>query len=126
MSAATTKVLIADDLESMRFELVSKLTTMGIVNIEEHADGKTAWDSIQEHDFDIFFLDINMPVMNGIQLLKKIRSLEKFRKTPILMVSTENEKEIIVQCILLGASDYILKPFDPALLREKMAKLLKI
>lgn len=123
---SAVKILIADDLDSMRLELVNKLSSMGFTNIEEHADGKTAWDSIQVNPFDFFFLDINMPVMNGIQLLKKIRSLEKFRKTPILMVSTENEKEIIVQCILLGASDYILKPFDPALLREKMAKLLKI
>ena len=125
------RVMVVDDLPNIRTDLIKILNSLGFTNIKEMPDGKAALDELvlkasEGKPYEIIFSDINMPIMGGLALLKALRATTVYKKTPIFMVSTENEKEIIVQCILLGASDYILKPFDPALLREKMAKLLKI
>lgn len=124
------RIMIADDLPNMRADLRKVLTEMGFRNIKETADGKAAWDELRieaqyGNPYDIIFSDINMPQMNGLLLLKNLRFLEAYKKTPIFMVSTENEKEIIVKAILEGATDYILKPFDPKVIRDKLMTRLK-
>jgi two-component system chemotaxis response regulator CheY len=65
-----------------------------------------------------------MPVMDGITLLKNLRSMDSYKKTPIFMVSTENEKDIIIKSILNGATDYILKPYDINLVNKKLITVL--
>ncbi len=64
--------------------------------------------------------------MNGIQLLKSLRGLDTYKKVPIFMVSTENEKDIIIKCIMEGANDYILKPYQPETVKDKLTKKLNL
>lgn len=126
-----SKILIVDDLPSMRSDLIRILTELGFLNMKQCEDGKQAWDHVRaealsDNVYDIIFSDINMPHMNGITLLKHLRSVESYKKTPIFIVSTENEKTTIVQAIMSGATDYIIKPYDPLIVKEKvLGKLLK-
>jgi two-component system chemotaxis response regulator CheY len=126
-----SKILIVDDLASMRLDLVRILTELGFQNMKQCEDGKQAWDHVRaealnDNIYDIVFSDINMPNMDGITLLKHLRNVELYKKTPIFIVSTENEKSTIVQAIMSGATDYIIKPYDPVIVKEKvMDKLLK-
>ena len=126
-----SKILIVDDLPSMRSDLVRILTELGFQNMKQCEDGMQAWDHLRaevlnNNNYDIIFSDINMPNMDGITLLKHLRGVEFYKKTPIFIVSTENEKSTIVQAIMSGATDYIIKPYDPVIVKEKvLVKLLK-
>ena len=126
-----SKILIVDDLPSMRSDLVRILTELGFQNMKQCEDGMQAWDHLRaevlnNNNYDIIFSDINMPNMDGITLLKNLRGVEVYKKTPIFIVSTENEKSTIVQAIMSGATDYIIKPYDPVFVKEKvLVKLLK-
>ena len=126
-----SKILIVDDLPSMRSDLVRILTELGFQNMKQCEDGMQAWDHLRaevlnNNNYDIIFSDINMPNMDGITLLKNLRGVEVYKKTPIFIVSTENEKSTIVQAIMSGATDYIIKPYDPVIVKEKvLVKLLK-
>ena len=127
-----SRILIVDDLASMRADLVRILTELGFTNIKELPDGKVAWEELRTEAnfgkaYDIIFSDINMPLMNGLVLLKNLRGTESYKTTPIFMVSTENEKQTIIKAIMEGATDYIIKPYDPWVVKEKLIlKLLKI
>lgn len=118
-------VLIVDDLDAMRVNLLAILKDLGFKNITESVNGMLAWTLAVERarfgkPFDLIFSDINMPVMDGITLLKYLRGVETYKTTPIFMVSTENEKNIIIRSVLFGANDYILKPYDPEIVRTKL------
>ena len=123
------KILIVDDIKSMRSDLMKILINLGYSNFKECSDGQEAWDDLSleaqyGNPYQIIFSDINMPVMNGINLLKKIRNTTIYKTTPIFMVSTENEKDIVIKAILEGATDYILKPYNPITVKDKLAKSL--
>ena len=126
-----SKILIVDDLPSMRADLVRILTELGFSNLKQCEDGRQALDHVKAEAvnnkfYEIIFSDINMPEMDGITLLKNLRGLENYRKTPIFIVSTENEKATILSAIMSGATDYIIKPYDPLVVKEKvLIKLLK-
>ncbi|MDO9181824.1 MAG: response regulator [Bacteriovorax sp.] len=124
------RVMIADDLPNMREDLVKILTNLGFTNIKEMPDGKAALAELKSeaqlgNPYDIIFSDINMPFMNGLDLLKALRFLDSYKKTPIFIVSTENEKDIIVKAILGGATDYIIKPYKADVVKEKILMRLK-
>lgn len=126
-----SKILIVDDLASMRADLVKILNELGFKNLKEFPDGKPAWEDLKAEaaagrPYDIVFSDINMPEMSGLVLLKYLRATPAYKTTPIFMVSTENEKQTIIKAILEGATDYIIKPYDPWVVKEKLVlKLLK-
>jgi len=119
------RVMIADDLPNMRADLSKILKEMGFTNLKEVQDGKAAWEELRLEasygkPYDIIFSDINMPQMNGLLLLKTLREVESYKKTPIFIVSTVNEKDVIIRAILGGATDYILKPYHPDVVKEKI------
>jgi two-component system chemotaxis response regulator CheY len=123
-------VLVADDLSNMRTDLVKILKALGFTNIKEVQDGMEAWDELRSEaqygvPYEIIFTDINMPQMDGIALLKALRFLDAYKTTPIFIVSTETEKNTILKAILEGATDYIIKPYRPEVVREKIMKKLK-
>jgi len=123
------KILIVDDIKSMRADLIKILIDLGYSNFKECADGQEAWDDLcleaqYGNPYQIIFSDINMPIMNGINLLKKVRNTTIYKTTPIFMVSTENEKDIVIKAILEGATDYILKPYNPITVKDKLTKSL--
>ena len=123
------KILIVDDLPSMRENLNSVLRELGFKYTQDTSDGREGMEyavdkARYEIPYDLIFVDIHMPVMDGITLLKNLRSMDSYKKTPIFMVSTENEKDIIIKSILNGATDYILKPYDINLVNKKLITVL--
>ncbi len=86
----------------------------------EAADGAQALAIIKTENVDIIFSDWNMPVMDGLTFLKEFRKSDK--RTPFVMITTESERESVMAAIQAGVSDYLVKPFTPDALREKLEK----
>jgi len=117
------KVLIVDDFATMRRIVKNILTQLGFKNFIEADDGSTAWDILQKEQVDFIVSDWNMPKMTGIELLKKVRADERFQNLPFLMVTADAQKENIVEAVKARVSNYIVKPFTPETLSEKIQKI---
>ena len=115
--------LIVDDLSTMRRIIRGLLTEAGHVDADEAEDGQVAFQKLKSGHFDCVLTDINMPNMNGFELLKAIREDEKLKSTPVLMITAEAGKEEVIQAAKLGACAYIVKPFSKAILEEKIHKV---
>ena len=125
MSNATDlKFLIVDDFSTMRRIVRGLLKEMGCNNAEEAEDGAVALNMLKAARFDFVVSDINMPNMNGFDLLKSIRADDALKALPVLMVTAEAKKEDIVTAAQAGASGYIVKPFTKATLDEKLSKII--
>jgi two-component system chemotaxis response regulator CheY len=108
----------------MRRIIVSVLKKAGVNDIAEVSNGQEALDALAaDKEIALVLLDWNMPVMTGIETLKHIRSTNK--QLPIVMVTTESEKEKVVEAIKAGANDYMLKPFNPQDVLDKLQKFLE-
>ncbi len=115
------KVLVVDDSAIMRRIMSGALSKAGVKDIVEASDGKEAVDSITSDEaISLVLMDWNMPNMTGIEALKKIRAAGN--KVPIVMVTTESEKDKVMEAIKSGANDYLAKPFGPKDLKEKLDK----
>ena len=126
MSNATDlKFLIVDDFSTMRRIVRGLLKEMGCNNADEAEDGVVALGMLKASKFDFVVSDINMPNMNGFELLKAIKADESLKHLPVLMVTAEARKEDIVMAAQSGASGYIVKPFTKATLEEKVQKILQ-
>ncbi len=118
------KALVVDDSQIMRRIIVSVLKKCGVDDVAEVTNGQEAVDFLaQSKDVGLVLLDWNMPVMSGIEALAKIRTTNK--ALPIVMVTTESEKEKVVEAIKAGANDYLLKPFSPQDVQDKLVKHLE-
>ncbi len=125
MSAAELKFLIVDDFATMRRIVRNLLKEIGHQNADEAEDGQVALKKLQGGGFDFVVSDVNMPNMNGFDLLRQIRADETLKKLPVLMVTAEAKKEDIIAAAQAGASGYIVKPFTKATLEEKLIKILQ-
>ena len=119
------KFLIVDDFSTMRRIVRGLLNEMGCQNSEEAEDGKVALTMLQNGKFDFIVSDINMPVMNGFDLLIAVKADPNLKHIPVLMVTAEARKEDIVRAAKEGAAGYIVKPFTKATLEEKVQKILQ-
>ena len=119
------KFLIVDDFSTMRRIVRGLLKEMGCNNAEEAEDGQVALNMLKASKFDFVVSDINMPNMNGFELLKAIKADDSLKHLPVLMVTAEARKEDIVLAAQSGASGYIVKPFTKATLEEKVQKILQ-
>ena len=119
------RFLIVDDFSTMRRIVRNLLKEIGFVNAEEAEDGAIALNMLKATKFDFVVSDINMPNMNGFELLKSIRADDTLKGIPVLMVTAEAKKEDIVAAAQGGASGYIVKPFTKATLEEKVQKILQ-
>ena len=98
---------------------------MGHKDILEAEDGAVAWKVMGENaDIDILVTDWNMPEMNGLELVQKVRAEEKYEDMPIIMVTTEGGKTEVVTALKAGVNNYIVKPFTPQVLKEKLEAVL--
>ena len=122
---ADLKFLIVDDFSTMRRIVRNLLKEAGYANADEAEDGVTALQKLQGGGFDFVVSDINMPNMNGFELLKAIRADAALKALPVLMITAEARKEDIVLAAQSGASGYIVKPFTKATLEEKVTKILQ-
>ena len=126
MSQATDlKFLIVDDFSTMRRIVRNRLKEMGYANADEAEDGVAALQKLRNGHFDFVVTDINMPNMNGFELLAQIRADDALKNLPVLMVTAEARKEDIVLAAKSGASGYIVKPFTKATLDEKVSKIMQ-
>lgn len=99
------------------------LKEMGYADVEEAEDGAVALKMLKEQKYDIVVSDINMPVMNGFEMLKGIKADPDLKHLPVLMVTAEARKEDIVLAAQSGAAGYIVKPFTRATLEDKISKI---
>ena len=118
------RFLIVDDFSTMRRIVRGLLKEMGHVDCDEAEDGAVALDKLRAGRFDFVITDINMPNMNGFQLLEAVRGDASLQALPVLMVTAEARKEDIVRAAQLRASGYIVKPFSKGTLEEKVNKIL--
>lgn len=126
MTAPTDlKFLIVDDFSTMRRIVRNLLKEAGFANADEAEDGVVALQKLKNGSFDFVVTDINMPNMNGFELLTHIRADAALKPLPVLMITAEARKEDIVMAAQAGASGYIVKPFTKATLEEKVAKILQ-
>ena len=123
------KFLVVDDFPTMRRIVRGLLMQTGYVtgNIDEAENGEEAWRRLQAGGIEFVVTDWNMPVMQGIDLLKLIRASDNptIRSLPVLMVTAEARKEDIVLAAQSGAAGYIVKPFTKATLEEKVQKIMQ-
>jgi two-component system chemotaxis response regulator CheY len=120
---SSMKVLVVDDFATMRRIIKNILLQLGFKNILEADDGTTAWEILNKEKVDLIISDWNMPKMTGIELLKKVRGDDRFKDLPFLMVTAEAQKENIVEAVKYRVSQYIVKPFTPETLQEKLKKI---
>jgi len=122
---ADLKYLVVDDFSTMRRILRGLLKEMGCNNVEEAEDGAVALTMLKAAKFDFVVSDINMPNMNGFDLLKAVKADDGLKHLPVLMVTAEARKEDIVLAAQSGAAGYIVKPFTKATLEEKIIKIVQ-
>lgn len=123
--AAPLKFLVVDDSVTMRRIVSNTLKNLSYDDYVEAADGKEALAKLQaDPTLNFVITDWNMPEMTGLELTKAIRSDDKFAKLPILMVTTRGVKEDIVEALQAKVNNYIIKPFTPQILKEKIDQIL--
>ena len=122
---ADMKFLVVDDFSTMRRIVRGLLKEIGYSNVEEAEDGVVALNIFKNGRFDFVVSDINMPNMNGFDLLKAIKEDDRLKAIPVLMVTAEARKEDIVLAAQTGAAGYIVKPFTKATLEEKVQKIMQ-
>lgn len=120
MFPLNSKILIVDDMKGIRIWLQKSLNILGYTDLKEASNGEEALELIQQDKFDLVFLDIVMPKMDGIALLKKLKADGHFNSLPIIILSAETDGQLITEVIGLGISQYIIKPATIPVLQKKM------
>ena len=118
-----SKILVVDDFATMRRIIRNILKQLGYEDVDEADDGNSALAKVRTSRFDLVITDWNMPNMNGLDLVRTIRGDENLSKLPVLMVTAEAMKENIIEAVKAGVSNYVVKPFTPEVMREKIAKI---
>jgi len=119
----TKKMLTVDDSRSVRKMVEFTLKAKGF-QVSSAGDGQEALELMAKDQFDAIILDINMPIMNGLEFLQTIRSNDAFASIPVVMLTTEGQDEDKDKAISLGATAYIVKPFKPTQLLSLLEKIL--
>jgi len=115
------KILIVDDSLTMRKIIIKNLSSRGFDNVVEAENGADALNKLE--GVSLILTDWNMPVMDGLTFVKEVRKTDGCDKIPIIMVTTEGAKSEVVEALKAGVTDYIVKPFKPELIIEKVRAL---
>jgi two-component system, chemotaxis family, chemotaxis protein CheY len=115
------KVLLVDDSATIRRILKGQLTPLGVTEIFEAGNGVQALKTLAATpQIDYMFLDWNMPEMDGFTVLKQVRANEAYKSVKIIMCTSEADKSKVIEAIKAGANNYIVKPFTPEIIKEKL------
>jgi len=114
------KIMLVDDSRTMRNIQKSVLAQIGYTQVVEASDGVDALSKVQAETPDLILLDWNMPNMDGLTFLKQFR--ERDKATPVIMVTTEAEKARVIEAIKAGVNNYVVKPFTPEVLSERIGE----
>jgi two-component system chemotaxis response regulator CheY len=120
-------VLIVDDSMTMRSVIRKVISISGfdVGNFFEAGDGKEALEILNEQWIDLVLSDINMPEMDGLTFLKKMREHEVYKNIPVVMITTEGSRACIDEAMSLGVKGYIQKPFRPEVIKEKLEEIME-
>jgi len=120
-------VLVVDDSAAIRkiLQRVLRQTGMAIRNILEAGDGQEALELIKSRPVDLVLSDINMPKMDGIQLLAALKASAEWRSVPVVMITTEGGETKVSEAVRLGAAGYVRKPFTADQIKEKLVGILQ-
>ena len=121
-----TKILVVDDVASMRHVTKSILLVADYTNVEQAKDGDEALDILQSEAFDLIICDWEMPNMSGLELLIEMKKNEKLKDTPFLMLTSNTDELKVDIALKKGANDYVIKPIQPSILLEKINNCLSI
>ena len=117
-------VLIVDDYKTMLRIVKNLLNQIGFTNVDEAEDGSAAMAKIRQKEYGLIISDWNMVPMTGLQLLQEVRADPKFKHIPFIMVTAESKTENVVAAKQAGVNNYIVKPFNAAVLKGKIATVL--
>jgi two-component system, chemotaxis family, chemotaxis protein CheY len=118
------QILIVDDYKTMLRIVRNLLNQLGFNNVDEATDGSTALQKLRERNFGLVISDWNMEPMTGLQLLKEVRADIKLKAMPFIMVTAESKTENVVAAKEAGVNNYIVKPFNAATLKQKIASVI--
>ncbi len=121
---ADLKILAVDDSPTMRRIIINTLKRAGFTNVVEASDGKDALAKMKVDKFNFVITDWNMPEMDGLSFVTTLRGMDEYKSLPILMVTTRSVKDDIVEALKAGVNNYIVKPFTPDTLKEKIEQVL--
>ena len=117
-------ILIVDDYKTMLRIIRNLLKQLGFDNVDEATDGSAALHKLREKPFSLVISDWNMEPMTGLQLLKEVRSDQKLKEMPFIMVTAESKTDNVIAAKAAGVSNYIVKPFNAATLKTKLSSVL--
>jgi two-component system chemotaxis response regulator CheY len=123
MADSRMNILVVDDFSTMRRIIKNILRQLGYINILEADDGTSAMEVLRSEKGDFIISDWNMPQMTGIELLTAVRTSEEWEDMPFLMVTAEGQKENVIEAVKNRVNNYIVKPFTPETLMEKINKI---
>jgi len=119
------KILVVEDSPTMRRIIKNTLKRIGYDEVEEAEDGVQALATLGNTPIDFIVTDWNMPKMSGLDFIKRVKSNQEYKHVPILMVTTRSVEQDVLEAFEAGAASYIVKPFTPDVLKEKMDSILK-
>ena len=126
VNPATTSILVVDDSSTMRKIMRGSLARSGFINVTEAGGGREALALMQNTLFDVVFTDWNMPDGDGLEMIKQVRQMPNYKTVPVIMVTTEQRKEDIIMAMRCGINAYIVKPFTPRTIKEKLDSVLGV
>ena len=121
---ADLKILAVDDSPTMRRIILNTLKRAGFTDVVEAVDGKDALAKMEVDNFNFVITDWNMPEMDGLTFVTTLRKSEQYKSLPILMVTTRSVKDDIIEAMKAGVNNYIVKPFTPDTLKDKIDQIL--
>ncbi len=123
-NAATLKVLVVDDQFSVRQMTRLALEKIGVRLIHEAENGQEALLKALAQPLDLIISDFNMPELDGMGLLRAVRGHQAIRKLPFILITGRGDRELVVKAAQAGVNNYLVKPFDDSMLRQKMEAVL--
>ncbi|KXF80437.1 response regulator [Enterovibrio coralii] len=119
------KILVVDDMTSMRHVMLNLLRSIGYLDLEEATNGWQAFQMLKKNPYDLLITDLNMPKMDGKELLKEIRRDKRIGHLPVLIVSCEQDKNQIQELIDYRVNGFVVKPFNGATLQKQLQRIEK-
>ena len=119
------KILVVDDSSTMRRILSNCLVEAGYKDVIQAADGVEALDLLnKENSVGLMLVDWHMPNMDGFTLLQEVKKRDDIKHIKVIMVTTQAEKQSVMDALTIGASSYVVKPFTPEVIKDKIAEVL--
>lgn len=118
------RILVVDDSAAMRMMIISSIESLGEIEVTEASNGFEALRILPLQTFDLIITDINMPTINGLEIINFVRNRPNYKEIPVVIVTTEKAQKDKDKGMALGANAYIVKPFDPENLKKIVSDLL--